>query len=504
MIMKSWGKKNMGSFAEICKRENVKIKADKKEEFEDRIEKLFQAGGMMDTEVVQLYGNKIVTIQKTQMDEDGMSFVYNYFEDDFWEDAGYSKKSGDVWSNKIGWKQFADIIMAGYALEELYLDGPAYTVYNGRPMLGGIYVGWINHLFKERFDIKNCDMWKTFESMHYDEYWDEREGSWYRKDARGINYISGCEIYAVLEGTEYALDKFSDVREDSLEKYLHDGMILLTKYVDRLDAYLKEQDINQDEYINELIYAIKDYYETGKVRDVKGKLKEEGLKVIECLGVSDAPAFCVKAIVERFDKDFWEVWEVIREVVNRKIKNMYYLVPYATNEFLRISTDEMLPWWNPECGWDFSEQINDWFVELKTQYESIMEEDFLAENPLKYIVDLLKYADDNYYQIYVFKNFFEETLSHINEKRYIALWKLFESMLYDPKMKQEVEVIFVPVGPEHEYEGIHDLEKTTKRRLKNSWDITDRERRNNKARVTLRRYLALLGNVELRELVFGF
>lgn len=141
IINKSQGEIYMGSFAEICKEQGVKIKEDKKQEFEDRIEKLFQAGGMMETEVVQLYGNKIVTIEKAQMDEDGMSFVYNYFEDDFWEDAGYSKKSECVWSNKIGWRNFAKVIMAGYALEELYSDGLAYTVYNGRPILGGVFVG---------------------------------------------------------------------------------------------------------------------------------------------------------------------------------------------------------------------------------------------------------------------------------------------------------------------------------------------------------------------------
>lgn len=164
----------------------------------------------------------------------------------------------------------------------------------------------------------------------------------------------------------------------------------------------------------------------------------------------------------------------------------------------------MIPWWNVGCDWDFSEQVKSWFAELKSQYESAIEEEYLVENPLKYIVDLLKYADDNYYQIYVFKNFFEESLSNIHDKRYMTLWKMFEFMLYDPMMKQEVEVIFVPEGPGHEREGIHYWEKTTKRRLKNPWDITDREKRNNKARVTLRRYLALLGNRELRERVFGF
>lgn len=42
---------------------------------------------------------------------------------------------------------------------------------------------------------------------------------------------------------------------------------------------------------------------------------------------------------------------------------------------------------------------------------------------------------------YVFRNFFEESLSHFNDKRYMALWKLFESMVYDSEMKDAVEDI---------------------------------------------------------------
>lgn len=113
----------MGSFADIYKAENAKMREDKKAEFEERVEKLFDFGGMMELKVVQLYDNKIATINRVSMDDNGMEFSYNYFEDNFWECAGYSKKRSAVWSNKIGWSRFSWVMLAAYALEELYTDG---------------------------------------------------------------------------------------------------------------------------------------------------------------------------------------------------------------------------------------------------------------------------------------------------------------------------------------------------------------------------------------------
>lgn len=40
------------------------------------------------------------------MHDYGMSFCYNYFEDDCWGNAGFNLGNGYVWSNKIGWNAF--------------------------------------------------------------------------------------------------------------------------------------------------------------------------------------------------------------------------------------------------------------------------------------------------------------------------------------------------------------------------------------------------------------
>ena len=89
-------------------------------------------------------------------------------------------------------------------------------------------------------------------------------------------------------------------------------------------------------------------------------------------------------------------------------------------------------------------------------------------------------------------------------------WKLFEAINYS---EQEYEIwidwdrwdgfgdkryAFIS-GCEIHYWG-----EQPKRRLISSWSIMDPSKKKNKARVTLRRYLALVANRRLREKVFGF
>lgn len=52
--------------------------------------------------------------------------------------------------------------------------------------------------------------------------------------------------------------------------------------------------------------------------------------------------------------------------------------------------------------------------------------------------------------------------------------------------------------------GLHYWGEPPKRRLMHNWDIMDLDKRNNKARVTFRRYMALVANRELRCKVFDF
>ncbi len=116
----------------------------------------------------------------------------------------------------------------------------------------------------------------------------------------------------------------------------------------------------------------------------------------------------------------------------------------------------------------------------------------------------MEYADENYYRVYTFSDFFQETMENLSDRRFWALWKMYDEMLHDPEMEKAGSVIFVPEGPEYENVGLHYYGTQPRRRLKRNWDIMKKDEKNNKAKVTFRRYMALVENRKLRKEVFGF
>lgn len=497
----------MGTFAGILREKESIISENRREEFAEKIEKIFRAGGMMNIEWVQLYGKKIPMLRKVRMQEDGMNFCYNYFEDAFWENAGFDRKKCCVWSNKIGWRHFHQTIVAAYVLEELYTEGISIAMVDNYPVTSWGYVGWINYLFDEKNHVKNFDPWKLFETIHYSE--DERAEymEWSETGNSRYAFIGGCEIYAVLNGYEKAIAVYSAQEKGELEELALNSMRSLVK---KLSAYMNNCGKDKESQLQILMETLRMYCEMElKAIDSLSESKEILDNILIALSISDAPAFAVKVISELYEVDFWNLWGQIRDVAKRKRINLYgndghYVLPISTEKFFAQSPDDMIPYWEEGCKLGFSEKLQEWFKELKEQYDNLLDMEFSIDNVLMYIVDLLKEVDENYYGIFTFCDFFEETLENLRDKRYQALWKIFDNMIHDPEIQKAGDVIFVPDGPEHEKEGLHYWGEEPKRRLICNWDIMELDKKNNKARVTFRRYMALTGNKELRCKVFGF
>ena len=66
----------------------------------------------------------------------------------------------------------------------------------------------------------------------------------------------------------------------------------------------------------------------------------------------------------------------------------------------------------------------------------------------------------------IIADFFEETLEHLADSRYLALWKIYDHMLHDPEMEAAGDVVFVPDGPEYDHIGLHYFGTQPRRRLK--------------------------------------
>ena len=116
----------------------------------------------------------------------------------------------------------------------------------------------------------------------------------------------------------------------------------------------------------------------------------------------------------------------------------------------------------------------------------------------------MEYADEEYYHIYTFSAFFEETIEKLPDMRYLVLWEIYDRMLHRKDLQEAGQAIFVSEKTKKECAGYQHAEEPRYHRLIKPWSLISEEKRNNIARVTLRRYMALIANAELRKKVFGF
>lgn len=460
---------NMGTFAALLSKPGSYIPEEKREEFLSRLEALFRAGGMMDSEHVLLYGKKFTLIKFASSTDEGMNFCYNYFEDDFWENAGFTRESCSVWSGKIGYQQFRNVIVAAYVLQEQYTEGVSITFINTFPATCWLYVGWINYLFKETRHIKNFDPWKLFEMLHFSDYcYKDEKIDWEPFKWKRHAFIGWFEITAVLKGSTAAIEC---VDKRSLETEDRVFMHALEYLLEYLKEYRKNNREEPERQLRILMDTLQKYYQEDT--DCKFWKKLDGdlmQNIFKNFILTDAPALFVKKLSEIYNKDFWALWEKIKDIAERRLPGLYgtegyYVPPVSTAEYLEISADDMIPYWQENCDFEFTEDLKKWFQSIKQKYQKFLNENsrLETEHPLRYMVNLMSQADQQY-DVYTFYDFFEESLENLMNIKYQTLWMIYEELLQKKEPKEDFD----------------------------------------KKRQILRRFMALVANRELRKQVLGF
>lgn len=207
----------------------------------------------------------------------------------------------------------------------------------------------------------------------------------------------------------------------------------------------------------------------------------------------DSPHLALLSISEVYGIDFFEIYQLLDHydsVIISGMKDMMCSVSARElSDFFDIYPENMIYFWKESQFNSIPSHLKDWFLQLKEMYDHYMQNSIDIENPLLWIMDMLVYAENNYYQIYVFSDFFEESIENINDQRYLILWKIFEDMIYNEKFYKIGEVIF---------------ESENKEYLNNDWTLMSKDKKWNSARLKLRGYLGLIANKELRRKVFGF
>ena len=157
----------MGSYAYYVGDQTVP--KDKLPELTQRMMKLLEQGGFMNTETVSLYGRDIQLLSPLKPDkEQCVVFYYNYFQDTEWEPACYDTSTGHLSSNKIFRSFFRDVIEAAYVLLEFYTEEFGITTIDNS-LLPEAWraIGWINYLFDVSYtDSRLNDPWKNHRLLH--------------------------------------------------------------------------------------------------------------------------------------------------------------------------------------------------------------------------------------------------------------------------------------------------------------------------------------------------
>ncbi len=187
----------------------------------------------------------------------------------------------------------------------------------------------------------------------------------------------------------------------------------------------------------------------------------------------------VKALSEQTGEDFWTLWSMISgkehsgcvySMLLEGMMNAY--LPISTETYLGLNPDDLL-YFLPVP--DLSREMSDWLHELKSRYESIMAEDFPMRDGnsfLKDIITTLSAANKHFGHIFMFRETFYEFMTHNHEKKYQAVWTLYERIV-----KEEWG---------YEQDLIKDLDGYP----------------NTQSRMKVRRFLALLANPTMRKKVF--
>lgn len=128
------------------------IPKDKLPEFRARTLAIAEQGGMMTLSHITIFDRRLTLLKSVEAGKGGrIDFYYNFFEEECWENAGFSSEKGCLFSNKIGRRTFNGVMRALYILQELYSEAPCIPHIDGQLFDVKDELGWLNYLFNAHF-----------------------------------------------------------------------------------------------------------------------------------------------------------------------------------------------------------------------------------------------------------------------------------------------------------------------------------------------------------------
>ncbi len=495
------------------------IPEEKKDEFAGQVAKILNYGGMMQFESISMYGHDMALLKPIELYPGGkVYFHFNYFEDDVWETAGFDAADGYFHSEKIGGREFCDVVTAVHFLYEAWDEGPGFAEINGDIVNERGYTGWINHLLGTRFSMKKrFRLWNNVETYVLGQLEDDEDLTVGMDDVMqfipvGMRYASGgtelSDLMYIIHGTD-------SLSEEETEPGTYPADIYGCRKA--LEEFFEM--IRSEDAVRQVLELVR------KNRHEREKLEDTAISDIGRFSLILPARVIVYLTAELKKENFWKIWKDVHETVyhdeimkeyasqqlkeERKRRAEAAVPSVRTSEFLRqdgffvfsdtpeelqgrpnyyISDDDRLYWWDGTDEVIISEEVDEWLKGLAVQYKKtlkdvkdIIEKSGGSDAFFKGFLELLVEIDQYYKRIYPFQSMFYEFIQNGDKAEYRAAVKLLKE-----------------IADENRAEG-RIIEK-----VKYSWDLTSRNVTHNIGRLRLKRFLSVMANRKLRKQYFEF
>ena len=461
----------MGTFLDCVGKPH--IPEDRREEFQQRMLRLFREGGMMCDESVEMFGKKITLLYTPELREDGrLWFNYNYYENDCWEDAGIN--ADHIFSNKVGWQHFCRVMSAAYVLEERSSDTPCFADLRDPDIPHWFTLGWLKYLFGEELPLESPSIWDTYVFLknagRYHQYGDSWDNILERNIRCTWDELDFLAVKTVEHGTEEVLREIENDDSEDVSAGEGDDPYTLGASYARLLAYVKkipeQLTGTEDEQIQLIMKYLAEPDKDTIIARAEDEHEPENLRDLPLMEAYFPRQIVVKTLAEIYHRDFWDLWEQAKEgwaclFYQKLVKEEQKPVqPIPTDVYLHLTPEEKLFCLSPEEMETLSPETRIWLEALNIRFNKALHAPEPWSDGLSFqrsMIETLSAVRARNAGIWAFRDMFYEFLANWDQPAYQAMWKLFEEMA----AKEETESS------------------------------------------RLRQYLALLFNLPLREEVFG-
>ncbi|MCM1569127.1 MAG: hypothetical protein NC081_06735 [Roseburia sp.] len=471
----------MGTYADIFG--NVTVPQDKLPELTARMLTVAHQGGMMDAIQTERFGKTITLLKPVEIEDGCVDCIFNYFENDFWESAGFNIKEGQMYSNKIGTRDFHAVVLAMYVLQEFYSTTPCTTNVDGRPFDATEYIGWLNYVLGEHYTNERITHpWQLY-ALRNKHLTSSEILIFAQSDPNtSANYSEMVSCYIIGAFEEDHPDLVDELCGPDIKGTLSplNGFQALRRIISAIKADASTPDEEKLRALTSMLTL------PMKQRlDTPSQLYEKfGFFSVLC-----PTEVAVWLIADAFSLDFWELLSEMAPTLNYDFLPTLLdppsppspVQPVSSERFLRTTSDERTFWWKEDGDVEFSNEMRCWLRELRAEYSDILSHlDNISDNHAEIFVKTIARAQKECHA-YFFAAAFDEFIMRMHHPEVQAAVVLLAQLLDG----------YTPDGKYYNKDGW-------------IWN-TPFSRFNDDFRAyAIKLYYAILANLPLRNKVFGF